>query len=154
MMARPALALLAALLAGPAIAQQQAPGLAAGAPEVQSAAPEVGAGRGGPNAQQPESSERGSNTGQERTGGPQGIEPRPTRPVTPIPAPPPMTARGGPDAAEVELQHALRGGVIQGMVSIPNQSAGILIQPEGRDWRGLRRYVVQRHFALSLARPE
>jgi formate dehydrogenase subunit gamma len=49
-----------------------------------------------------------------------------------------MTARGGPDAAEVELQHALRGGVIQGMVSIPNQSAGILIQPEGRDWRSFR----------------
>lgn len=134
---------LALSFAGAAMAQQQqAPGLAAGAPEVQSAAPEVGAGSGQGNTQPPEASERPAATGQQRSGGPQGIEPRPATPVTPIPAPPPMTARGGPDAAEVELQNALRFGVVQGMVSIPNQSAGILIQPVGRDWRAWRTTVL------------
>lgn len=129
---------LSLLLGGMAAAQQtqQAPGLPGGAPEVQSTAPEVGAGRGGPNAQPPDASEHPMKTGEPRSE--QGIEPRPPVPVTPLVAPPPMTARGGADAAEVELQHALKGGVVQGMVSIPNQAAGILIQPEGRQWRGFR----------------
>ncbi|MBK1660586.1 formate dehydrogenase subunit gamma [Paracraurococcus ruber] len=137
-------AALAAMLAfgGTAMAQQQAPGLAAGAPEVQSAAPEVGAGRGGANGQQPEASERHSATGHPPGGDREAIAPRPPVPVAPITAPPPMTARGGADAAEAELQHALRGGVIQGMVSIPNQAAGILIQPEGRDWREFRTRIL------------
>jgi formate dehydrogenase subunit gamma len=122
-----------------AAAQQQLGGPSGGDASVQSVAPEVGSGRGGTgNAQQPESSERQSDTGAARPRGPEAIAPRPTTPVTPIPAPVPFTARDGEDAAEMELQHALKGGVIGGMVSIPNQSAGILIQPEGREWRGFR----------------
>uniref|UniRef100_UPI0038CC085A hypothetical protein n=1 Tax=Falsiroseomonas oryzae TaxID=2766473 RepID=UPI0038CC085A len=59
------LLLLLVLLYAPAWAQQtqQAPGLPGGAPAVQSAAPETGAGRGGPNAQQPETSEPQTPTG-------------------------------------------------------------------------------------------
>ncbi|MBW8271127.1 formate dehydrogenase subunit gamma [Caldovatus aquaticus] len=38
-------------------------------------------------------------------------------------------------AEELELQSALRGGVVDGRVSIPNPQAAVLIQPEGRDWR-------------------
>jgi formate dehydrogenase subunit gamma len=50
-------------------------------------------------------------------------------------APAPFTDRNTLDAAELELQRALRGGVIDGRVTIPNLQAGVLIQPEGRDWR-------------------
>jgi formate dehydrogenase subunit gamma len=140
----PALALgLLLALAGGALAQQQAPGVPAGSPEVQSAAPEVGAGRGGANnSQQPGSSAQPSATGQPRSAAPEGIAPRPAVPVAPIAAPPPFTARGGPDAAEVEREMARQLGVVRGMVSIPNQSAGILVQPVGRDWRSWRTTVL------------
>jgi formate dehydrogenase subunit gamma len=118
---------------------RQAPGVAAGSPEVQSAAPEVGAGRGdAPNAQQPATSDPAPATGQARPDQPPVAQPRAPTPVQPIPAGPPLAARGNADAGDIELQHALRGGVIEGRVSIPNQSAGILIQPEGRDWRRFR----------------
>jgi formate dehydrogenase subunit gamma len=132
--------LLAAGLLSPALAQQtqQAPGLPGGDPAVQSMTPEVGAGRGGPNNNVPETSEP-----QQPTGGPAPAVPNTTAPHAPTPtqelvAPPPFTSRPEIDAAEMELQRQLRGGVIGGAVSIPNQSAGILIQPEGRDWRVFR----------------
>lgn len=54
-------------------------------------------------------------------------------------APPAMTSRG-PDAAELELQRALRGGVIEGQVSIPDDKLGVLVQPDGRDWRVFRNH--------------
>jgi formate dehydrogenase subunit gamma len=38
-------------------------------------------------------------------------------------------------AEELELQRALQGGRIGGRVSIPDERAGSLIQPEGREWR-------------------
>jgi formate dehydrogenase subunit gamma len=133
------LAFVLALTFTAASAQQQAQSPPGGAPSVQSTAPEVGAGRGGTgNAHQPESTERPSPTGGPRPTGPEAVAPRPTTPVTPIPPQIPFTDRPGMDAAELELQHALQGGVIGGTVSIPNQSAGILIQPEGRNWRGFR----------------
>lgn len=116
---------------------------ASGSPEVQSAAPEVGGGRGGTNnSQQPQTSEPQPATGQPRSAAPEGMAPRPAVPVAPIVAPPPFTARGGPDAAEVEQEMARQLGVVRGMVSIPNQSAGILIQPVGRDWRSWRTTVL------------
>ncbi|MDO9712417.1 formate dehydrogenase subunit gamma [Paracraurococcus lichenis] len=134
---------LVLLLAGGALAQpQQAPGVSAASPDVQSAAPEVGAGRGGPNAQPPEPAQRPSATGQPRSASPEGIAPRPPVPVQPQVAPPPFTARGGPVAAEVELEEARRLGMVRGLVSIPNQAAGVLIQPKGRDWRGWRTTVL------------
>jgi formate dehydrogenase subunit gamma len=120
----------------------QAPGVAAGDPSVQSAAPEVGAGRGDPNAPQPTTSEPQQPTGGARPTGPEVTAPRPETPTTVIPAGPPMAARTPFDAGELELERALRGGVIDGRVSIPNQSAGILIQPQGRDWRAFRNRVL------------
>jgi formate dehydrogenase subunit gamma len=51
------------------------------------------------------------------------------------PTPQPFTDRGQPSAAELELQAALKGGLISGRVTIPDQRAANLIQPEGRDWR-------------------
>lgn len=139
-----ALALPLALAFSVASAQQQQqpqpPGAPpGGAPSVQSAAPEVGSGRGGTgNAQPPESADPQTPTGGPRPTSPEAVAPHPTTPVAPIPTPTPFTGRPGMDAAELELQHALQGGVISGVVSIPNQSAGILIQPAGRDWRGFR----------------
>jgi formate dehydrogenase subunit gamma len=135
----PAAALALVLsLSGGAMAQPTA-----GSPEVQSAAPEVGAGRGGTNnSQQPTTTEQQPATGQPRSAAPEGIAPRPAVPVEPIVAPPPYTSRGGPDAAEVEQEMARQLGVVRGMVSIPNQSAGILIQPVGRDWRSWRTTVL------------
>jgi len=53
-------------------------------------------------------------------------------------APAPLGDRNQPDAAELEMQRALRGGTIAGTISIPNQTASVLIQPEGRSWRGFR----------------
>jgi formate dehydrogenase subunit gamma len=117
----------------------QAPGLPAGSVDVQSAAPETGAGRGGPNATQPETSEPHPETGTPTQAEPATAAPTP---VAPIRAAPPFAARDRFDAGELELQHALRGGVIDGRVSIPNQSAGILIQPQGRDWRQFRTRVL------------
>ena len=70
------------------------------------------------------------------------MAPRPTTQVTPIPAPLPYTARSGTDANELELEHALQGGVIGGAVTIPNQSAGILIQSQGHGWRGFRTQIL------------
>lgn len=148
-MTRPPLALRAgaaflalALAAVPAAAQQQQqqqstqgepPG---GAPEVQSVVPEVGEGRGGMNQQVPESTEKQAPTGGERPAPiPQQATPTPTAPII---APPPVTARGTTSGDEMELQRILRGGVIEGQVSIPNQAAGILVQPDGRDWREFR----------------
>jgi len=127
------------LLAMPAMAQTENAGQNPGAPSTQSAAPEVGAGRGGPNAQPPQSSERPPETGTPLQAAP---APRPPTPVTEIPLGRPFTDQPPQDAAELELQHALRGGVIQGQVTIPNQAAGILIQPAGRDWRGFRTRIL------------
>jgi formate dehydrogenase subunit gamma len=53
-----------------------------------------------------------------------------------------MGARAPLDASELELERTLRGGVIDGRVTIPNQAAGILIQPQGRDWRQFRERVL------------
>lgn len=133
-------ALLFLMPLGGALAQQGSGAPSGGAPSVQSVAPEVGAGRGGPNnADQPATSERQPETGGPR---PAPIAPKPRVPVEPIAAPPPFTARPGVDAGALELQHAEQGGVIGGAVSIPNQSAGILIQPEGREWRGFRTRIL------------
>jgi formate dehydrogenase subunit gamma len=123
----------------------QAPGVAAGDTSVQSAAPEVGAGRGeagpdasGANTTQPENAEQPHPTSP-RPAEPQAAAPHaPSPPQVEIPTGPPMAARGGNVADEAELEHILRGGVIEGRVSIPNQAAGILIQPDGRDWRQFR----------------
>ena len=37
------------------------------------------------------------------------------------------------ESSDAELLRALRG--VQGSVSIPDQKAGVLIQPQGRNWR-------------------
>lgn len=156
------LALLLLLLATPALAQgqqsaqpdadpralqqqapnqpQQAPGLPAGDPAVQSAAPEVGAGRGEPNAPVPTTSEPQAPAGGERPAVPQATAPSAPVPVGRIEAPIPFTGRGGVPSAEQELEAALRGGTIEGRVTIPNQAAGLLIQPDGRDWRQFRNW--------------
>jgi formate dehydrogenase subunit gamma len=49
----------------------------------------------------------------------------------------PASAQGGPTAAtsEQQLLKQLKGGVISGTVSIPDQKAANLIHPAGRDWR-------------------
>ncbi len=133
-----ALLLLAPLEA--AMAQQGSGEPAAGAPSVQSAAPEVGAGRGGTNnADQPATTDPATQTGGPR---PAAVGPKPRVAVEPIPAPPPLTARADVEAEALEARHAEQGGVINGAVSIPNQSAGILIQPQGRDWRGFRTRIL------------
>lgn len=140
---------LAALLAlaAPALAQQPPPqqteGLSAGAPEVQGTAPETGAGRGGPNGVQPETSEPQAPTGGARPAQPQATAPQAPVAVEEIRPNLPWTARGGVQAAEMERQHDQGGGVISGRVTIPNQSAGILIQPDGRDWRQFRNQVLK-----------
>jgi formate dehydrogenase subunit gamma len=46
-----------------------------------------------------------------------------------------MLGARGPDAAELELQAALRGERISGRITIPDARAANLIQPEGREWR-------------------
>jgi formate dehydrogenase subunit gamma len=139
-MMRLVMALLLLLPLGGAMAQQGSGSPPAGAPSVQSAAPEVGAGRGGPgNADQPATSEPATQTGGPR---PAPMPRKPRVEVEPIPAPPPLTSRADTDAAALEAQHAENGGVIGGAVSIPNQSAGILIQPQGRDWRGFRERIL------------
>ncbi|WP_431269773.1 hypothetical protein [Dankookia sp. P2] len=119
-------------MAGAALAQQQAPGLPAGSPEVQSSAPEVGAGRGGANnSQQPATSEQQPATGQPRSAAPEGIAPRPAVPVAPVVAPPPFTARGGPDAAEVEREMARQLGAVRGIGQHP-EPVGRHPGPAGR----------------------
>jgi formate dehydrogenase subunit gamma len=133
-----ALLVAALLLATPAIAQQAQQSPPPGDPSVQSTAPEVGAGRGGMNAPPPETSEPQGATGGARPATPQATAPQPAAPAPVIEAPLPFSGRGGDRAAEQELEAALRGTTIGGRVSIPNQSAGLLIQPEGRDWRQFR----------------
>lgn len=116
----------------------QAPGVPAGDTSVQSAAPEVGAGRGaaggnasGANAEQPTNPEQHPTSPAPATG---DAAPRPQQSTpAPIPFGPPLALRSPVDAGDVE-----RLGMLEGRVSIPNQSAGILIQPEGRDWRQWR----------------
>lgn len=47
-----------------------------------------------------------------------------------------QTAPRAPSMAEeMEVQALLRGGSIQGRISIPDEKAATLIQPEGREWR-------------------
>ena len=117
------------------MAQSAAP--AAGSPDVQSAAPEVGSGRGGTNnSQQPQEQRAQPGTGPAARRGAGGHRAAPAVPPASITAPPPFTARGGADAAAVEAAEARSLGMVQGLVSIPNQAAGVLIQPKGRDWRG------------------
>ncbi|WP_270938989.1 formate dehydrogenase subunit gamma, partial [Falsiroseomonas oryzae] len=94
------------------------------------------------NAQQPETSEPQTPTGGARPAEPRAVAPQPTTPTTEIRPGPPMGTRAPFDASELELQRALQGGVIDGRVTIPNQSAGILIQPQGRDWRQFRNRVL------------
>jgi formate dehydrogenase subunit gamma len=45
-----------------------------------------------------------------------------------------MTSRGL-SAEELELQRTLQGGRIEGRITIPNDTAGVLVQPDGRSWR-------------------
>ena len=51
--------------------------------------------------------------------------------------PAPVSAQGGPTAAtsEQQLLKQLKGGVIRGDVSIPDQKAANLIHPAGRNWQ-------------------
>jgi len=56
-------------------------------------------------------------------------------PAAPIPAPPPLTARNQISADELELQHTLRGSRMEGRITIPNQTAAVLVHPEGHSWR-------------------
>lgn len=44
-------------------------------------------------------------------------------------------ARAPSVSEEMEMQALLRGGSIQGRISIPDAKAATLIQPEGREWR-------------------
>ncbi|MFM7692125.1 MAG: formate dehydrogenase subunit gamma [Alphaproteobacteria bacterium] len=44
-------------------------------------------------------------------------------------------ARAPSMAEELEVQALLRGGSIQGRISIPDEKLATLIQPEGREWR-------------------
>ncbi|MBM3591495.1 MAG: formate dehydrogenase subunit gamma [Alphaproteobacteria bacterium] len=47
-----------------------------------------------------------------------------------------QTAPRAPSVAEeMEVQALLRGGSIQGRITIPDEKAATLIQPEGREWR-------------------
>lgn len=117
---------------------QQAPGLPAGDPSVQSAAPEIGAGRGAPNEPVPQTSEPQAPSGGERPSAPVATAPQAPAPAPRIDAPIPFTGRGGSPALDQELEAAARNGTISGRVTIPNQSAGLLIQPDGRDWRQFR----------------
>jgi formate dehydrogenase subunit gamma len=117
--------------------QQPQPGPPGGAPAVQAPVPEVGPGRGGVGTGQvPETTEPGARTPAQSPAPPQAAAPSATpAPTAAAPAPAPFTDRGQLDAAELELQTALRGGQIDGRVTIPNAQASVLIQPEGRDWR-------------------
>ncbi len=47
----------------------------------------------------------------------------------------PFTARDQTSAEELELQRTLQGGTIHGRISIPDDKAANLVQPEGRAWR-------------------
>ncbi|WP_149537131.1 formate dehydrogenase subunit gamma [Siccirubricoccus phaeus] len=126
-------ALALSLLAGGAAAQQAAGQPSGAEPEVQAPVPEVGPGRGrlGP-GQVPQTNEPHAPTGMPAAPPPVAAAPTP---VAPIPAPPPLGDRNQADAAELELQAALRGERIAGRITIPNATAANLIQPAGREWR-------------------
>ena len=131
-----AAAVLALLLAMPAAAQQGQQAPPAGDPAVQSVVPEVGGGRGGVGAGQvPESTDQPPTGGERPAPLPERAAPTPTAPV---PAAPPLTARGDPFADEMELLRTLRGGLVQGRTTLPDTASTVLIQPEGRDWREFR----------------
>ncbi|MCA0425758.1 MAG: formate dehydrogenase subunit gamma [Proteobacteria bacterium] len=52
---------------------------------------------------------------------------------------------------EDQLMKALKpDGTISGRVTIPNQSAGTLIQPEGKEWRDYRRETLPRIGAIAI----
>ena len=119
----------------PAMPNRAAP---AGSPEVQSAAPEVGLGRGAAPGTPQQGAQTPASTEAPRPTGVPTATPAPTAaptPVAPIVAPPPLTARNQISAEELELQRTLQGGRIEGRITIPNQTASILVQPEGRSWR-------------------
>ncbi|MBY0338006.1 MAG: formate dehydrogenase subunit gamma [Acetobacteraceae bacterium] len=127
--------LLAAMLclAVPAVAQQAPGAPSPGSPSVQGGAPEIGVGRGPmPAGNPPNTTEPQRPTGVATQPPPQAAAPTP---VTERPAVPPPALRNSPDAAERELQAALRGERIEGRITIPDPKAASLIQPEGRDWR-------------------
>lgn len=150
-----ALPLMAAgLPAGPALAQapqsaetQQA--VPQGAPTTQRQEQENGAGpdKGAPELQAPVPETQSAGENQQRqapnstapqqpTGTPTAPQPSVApEPVAPITAPPPLGNQGQLSAEEQELQAALKDQRIQGRISIPNQTAGNLVQPAGRDWR-------------------
>ncbi|WP_367614530.1 formate dehydrogenase subunit gamma [Teichococcus coralli] len=105
-----------------------------GAPEVQGRVPEGTAAGTNEQKQAPTTTAPAQPTG---TPAP-AIPAQPPQPVQPVPAPAPMGDRGTLPAAELELQNALKGGRIAGRVSIPDEKAATLVQPEGRDWRAFR----------------
>jgi len=124
------------LLAAPAAAQQDQmrrnDGPPGGAPSVQAPAPEVGDGRGRlGTGQVPDTTEPSRPTGSPTTAQPV-VPPVPTARIV---APPPLNDRNQADAYELELQAALRGERIEGRITIPDERAASLIQPQGRDWR-------------------
>jgi formate dehydrogenase subunit gamma len=110
--------------------QENGAGPPAGAPEVQNATPESQSAGQNQQRQVPQTTDTSAPTGTPTAPQPEAA---PT-PVAPVTAPPPEGARG-PTAEERELEAALKGERIEGRISIPNQSAGVLVQPEGRDWR-------------------
>ncbi|MFC7553582.1 formate dehydrogenase subunit gamma [Pseudoroseomonas wenyumeiae] len=110
--------------------QENGAGPPAGAPEVQNATPESQSAGQNQQRQVPQTTDTSAPTGTPAAPQPEAA---PT-PVAPVTAPPPEGTRG-PTAEERELEAALKGERIQGRISIPNQSAGVLVQPEGRDWR-------------------
>lgn len=119
---------------GSQMQQDHGAGPPQGKSEVQAPVPETqAAGANGqrqiPNAADPE----------QPTGTPTAPQPQvaPT-PVQPIPAPPPMGDRNQIPAEELELQNALRGDRVIGRITIPDDKAAVLVQPEGRDWRAFR----------------
>lgn len=132
-----ALLLGLAAATGPAAAQQGTQqGPSGGDAAVQSVVPEVGSGRGGTGAGQvPDSTEKQAPTGGDRPAPMPEVAPTPTAPITALP---PNTSRGDISADEMELQRTLQGGFINGRITIPDQAASVLIQPEGREWRAFR----------------
>ncbi|MBO1075102.1 formate dehydrogenase subunit gamma [Roseomonas marmotae] len=110
--------------------QENGAGPPAGSPDVQNATPESQSAGQNQQRQVPETTDTSAPTGAPAAPQPEAA---PT-PVAPVTAPPPEGTRG-PTAEERELEAALKGERIEGRISIPNQSAGVLVQPEGRDWR-------------------
>jgi formate dehydrogenase subunit gamma len=111
--------------------QENGAGPDRGAPELQAPVPETQSAGENQQRQAPNST-----APQQPTGTP--TAPQPTvapEPVAPIPAPGPLGNQGQLSAEEQELEAALKNQRIQGRISIPNQTAGTLVQPAGRDWR-------------------